>query len=291
MTVRRFLRSVRVTVGDADSAVKVEDLYIRFRIKREATASSAEGTIDIYNLNESNETRIHERAVRVVLEAGYQDRLATIIDGRVRRVERERVDLDRITRIHIGGHTADAEAVGSARRSIFMRTYEGTVQVRDIVRDGVEHMMLEIGNVDLIPEDEVETDFKYNGSTQIMLTERLRPLGLEWYEDNGVIRFSRFGKSADDRDGIVISERTGMIGTPTVTDDGIRVRTMLDARMQLDTLIRVESSVLDKTASGDAANERAVEIENRLWKIIEVEHVGDNREGDFASTVEGRPVS
>ena len=290
MTTRRFLRKVRVTVGDDEQAVVIEDLYLRFRIKREATATPAEGEIDIFNLNESNETRIRERAVRVLLEAGYEGgTLETIFDGAVRRVERQRVDLDRITRIHVGGKTSRAETAVSERRSIFMRTYEGTVSVRDIIRDAVEHLGLELGDMSLIPEDAVETDFRYNGSTQLMMRERLRPRGIEWYEEDGVIRFSRYRRTGDDRT-VTISERTGMIGTPAVTDDGIRVSTLLDARIRLDTRFRVESSVLDDAASGDAINERAGELRGGTWKVVRLEHAGDNRLGEFRSVLEGRPL-
>ena len=275
MTVRRFLRSVSVTVGDAQQAVRVEDLLLSFRFRREATSTPADGHVDIYNLTEDNEARIHERAVRVLLEAGYQNTRETLFDARVRRVERQRVNLDRITRIHVGGQTTPGEQAAEPRRAIFMRTYEGTISVRDIVRDGVATLGLDLGSMDLIPADAVETDFRYNGPTQDMLTHRLRPLGIEWYEDNGLIKFSRFAMSADDRDGVVVSEKTGMIGTPTVTDDGIRVATLLDARMQIDTLIRVDS---------------VIETSNRLWKIVELEHSGDNREGIYQTIVEARPV-
>lgn len=275
-------------MGAIDSAIQVEDLYIRFRVKREATATPAEGEIDIYNLNESNETRIRERAERILLEAGYENRLDTIFDGVIRRVERQREGLDRIVRIHVGGKISNSKA---QHRSIFNRTYQGTWLVRGIIRDAVEHLGLELGDMSLIPSDAVETDFKYNGATQLMMQERLRPLGIEWYEENGVVRFSRFGRTGDDRGGgVVISERTGMIGVPTVTDDGIRVTSLLDARIHLDTRISIESAVLNQAASGDAINERAAELDGGFWKVIELEHRGDNREGEFSTTMEGRPL-
>ena len=266
---RRYLRLVRATVGD----LEVENLLIRFRIRREATSTPPEGTIDIFNLSGKSETRIRERGREVVLEAGYGDTVDRIFDGRVRRVERQRENLDRITRIHVGG------SIGAAPgRSIFVRSYEGTVPVRDLITDGVAELGLTLGPLDLVPADAVETDFNYSGQTRIMLTERLRPLGLEWFEDDGgIVRISRIQQTADDRpQGVIISEATGMIGTPTVTDDGLRVRSVLDARLRLDTRCRVESVV--------------AEVSDRTWKVIENEHAGDNREGEYTTIVELRPL-
>ena len=224
-------------------------------------------------MTDVSETRIRERGRQVLLEAGYGDTIERIFDGRVRRVERQREGLDRITRIHVGGSVAV-----ETTRSVFVRSYEGSVSVRDLVRDGVEELGLTLGPIDLVPADAVEVDFRYNGPTRIMLTERLRPLGLEWYEDDGgVVRISRIEKTADDRpDGVVISEETGMIGTPTVTDDGLRVRSVLDARLRLDTRVRVESVV--------------AEVSDRSWKVIDVEHAGDNRGGEYVTAVELRPL-
>ena len=141
MAVRRFLRRVRVTIGEDLDAIQIENLFIRFRLKREATPTPAEGEIDIFNLNESNETRIRERAVRVALEAGYQGaRIETIFDGSIRRVERQRQGLDRITRVHVGGKTSRAETPLSERRSVFTHTYQGTIGVREIIADGIKRL-------------------------------------------------------------------------------------------------------------------------------------------------------
>ena len=281
---RRFLRGVRVTVGDGGEAVRVENLLVRFRIKREATPTPAEGEIDIYNLNESNETRVRERGKRVVLEAGYMDRLDTVFDGEVRRVERQRVDLDRITRIHIAG------ALAKQVQTVSNLSYARPVTVRDIVRRGVADLGLALGPLDLIPEEADYPKFTYWGQTKRMITQRLRPLGIEWYEQDGVVHFTRNKVTLADRD-VVISERTGMVGTPTTTDDGIRVVTLLDPRLKLGTRVRVLSSVLDDAASGDAINERARENEGGLWKVIEFEHRGSNREDEFFTTIEARPLA
>lgn len=277
MAEQRYLRSVRVTVGDTAEAVLIngpqapEDLLVRFRVKREATATPADGVIEVYNLQERTETRIRERGERVILEAGYGGTLSPIFDGDVRRVRRKREGLDRITRIFVGG------SVAAQSRAIFMRSYEGAVAVRDIVRDGVAALGLTLGPLDLIPEDAVEVDFRYNGPARLMLTWRLHPLGIQWYEDSGVVRFSRFGMTEDDRlQGVLVSERSGMIGTPEVTDDGVKVRSLLDSRLRIDTRFRIEST--------------EVEEASRVWKCVMVEHRGDNREGAFETVADGRPL-
>ena len=268
---QRFLRSIRIIVGDGNEALKIENLFISFNIRREGSKTPAEGKIEIYNLNESNETRIRERGKRLQLFAGYGSDLNLIADGDVRRVERMRQRLDRVTRIQFGGN------VTRRTQNIFNPMYENKVPIRQIVTDAVAAMGLDLGPLDAIPDEEYPEVFTWERGAESALRLILLPHKIEHYEENGVIRFSVQGKSQDDRDAIVISEKTGMIGTPTTTDDGMRVRTLLDPRLLIDSRVRIESASLE--------NERAEE-QKGVYKVSVVEHMGDNREGDFFTDIE-----
>ena len=146
----RYPRAVRVIVGDADAALQIEDLLIAFEIRREANATPASGEITIYNLNESNETRIRPRGQRVQLFAGYAGQLNLLADGEVRRVYRERKNLDRVTRIAFGGK------IKARTQAMFNHSYEGQVPLHEVVRDAVAAFgTLTLGSLDAIPADAI----------------------------------------------------------------------------------------------------------------------------------------
>ncbi len=280
----RFLRQVEVIVGDERDALQVRDLFVKFRIRRESTVTPAEGEVAIHNLIESNERQIRDRARRVQLRVGYGARsvdLSLIFDGDIRRVTRERDKLDRITRIHVGGFLA--------RRvpAIFNHTYSRSVPVREIVADALETYNvrseddpplpeLTFGPLDAIPESATQTDYRAAGNTTDVLRELLAPLNVRMYENNGQIRFTRSGARTAGASTWEISEQTGMIETPTVTDDGLRVRTLLDPRVQLDDLVDVRA-----LATEDAGPH----------KVVVLTHEGDNRRESFYTELEGRPVA
>ena len=282
----RFLRQVEVIVGDDRNAILVRDLFVKFRIRRESTVTPAEGEVAIYNLIESNERQIHDRARRVQLRVGYGSRsrpvdLSLIFDGDIRRVTRERDKLDRITRIHVGGFLA--------RRvpAIFNHTYSRSVPVREIVADALETYNvrseddpplpeLTFGPLDAIPESATQTDYRAAGNTTDVLRELLAPLGVRMYENNGQIRFTRSGARTAGARTWEISEQTGMIETPTLTDDGLRVRTLLDPRVQLDDLVDVRALATEGAGP---------------HKVVVLTHEGDNRRESFYTEIEGRPVA
>ena len=278
--MRRYLRIIKVEIAeDTISALKID-----FRVKREAGGTPASGKIDIYNLNQSTETRIREKGSRVMLSAGYGEKPEVVFEGDVRRIERQRENLDRITRVHIGGN------VQAQTSALYRRAYDGPESIRTIVADAVAATGLELGPTTAIPEDASHASYAFNGPPRDCLDSVLRPFDVLWHEDNGVIKFTRAGQSEDDRTGTEVSEQSGMIGTPTITENGIRVAVMLNPKIRIDSRITVRSSVIPVGASGDAVNAVAVESGTGKWKVVEVAHAGDNRDGPFQTTIEGRPL-
>lgn len=272
----RFLREINVAVGDNDEDfIFVRNLYVKFAIHQEATSSPPKGNIEIYNLTSESETRIRDKGKRVRLWAGYQDQdLHLFFDGSLRRVEREKRQQERVTNIHIGGK--DQQNVRGRAISI---SFKGPLPLRTIVEEVVGQMApLELGNISAIGAGETHPhNISFMGPANVFLDNLLSQFQLEWYEENGVVNFSKI-KKADPvgiaRGEVVISEETGMVGSPAITENGIKVRTLLDYRLKLGSVIRVNSSVLQ---------------EKRLdspYKVSVIEHYGDNWGGQFFTDME-----
>lgn len=276
----RFLREINVAVGDsAEDFIFVKDLFVKFSIHQEATSSPPKGNIEIYNLTSESETRIREKGKRVRLWAGYKGQdLHLFFDGSLRRVEREKRRQERITNIHIGGK--DQKNVQGKGITLSLR---GPISVRTVIQKVVEQMEpLELGSLDTIPANATyKFNLSFSGPSNAFLDNFLKPFKLEWYEENGTIKFSEI-KKADpiglSRGITTISEGTGMVGTPAITENGIKVRTLLDHRMKLGSVVRVKSIVLG---------------EKRLdspYKVTIVEHYGDNWGGQFFTDMEMVPI-
>lgn len=279
--MRRYLRTVVATIGTETEGLVVKDLFLKFRVERDTSPEPVKGYVKIYNLLPENELRVRGRGTRVKLEVGYAgDELSVLFEGDIRRVERTREGLDRVTTVHLGGFN------DLLRQAVFVRSYEGEVATRDIFRDAAMTLSLDLGDLEPIPLNLTEEDYVYNGSSIEAMTSLLLSHGLRWYEEDGTIRISRINESQDDRlDGILISERTGMIGAPGITTgdtnadrnkNGIIVRTLLDPRIRLDTRVRVESSILDEITP---------------YKVASLIHQGDNRGGTYETEIEGKPIT
>ena len=268
-------RKIRVEVA----GLVITEPHIAFDIRRESTSTRPAGMVTIHNLSRDHENLIFERGRRgsIKVMAGYGDSLGLLFEGSVQRVEREREDLTRKTKIALGGQSlADDTLSGVTRRS-----WDGPVTLRQIVRDLAADMQMTTGPLEAIPDDlELADGWAWGGSTAGALNSCLTRHKLSWYEDDGVIRVTRSGVLQSDSAAVTLNQDTGLIGAPTITDDGTdkgkskrqgaRARSLLNPLFAIGGQVTLES----ETVTGE-------------WKTVSLRHHGNNWTGsDFYTELE-----
>jgi hypothetical protein len=76
----------------------------------------------------------------------------------------------------------------------------------------------------------------------------------------------------------IISPQTGMIGTPAITDNGVKVAAMLNPEIRPNRRIQVSSQTLEMNAA------------DGMYRVSEVTYSGDNHTGDFKVDITGEAV-
>ena len=241
-TQTRFLRRAEVTVSRGGSQVLKADesLRIVFNIRRDAAPETQPSTIALYNLAFETRQLIQEQD-RVRLSAGYANtELALVAEGDIRRIDHERSDLDRISVIAIG--QSDIKLA-----SLFNRSYK-TVALTDVVLDIVADMGLTVHySIASLPAETLP-EFAYIGRCRDALTELLQPRNFRWYEFMGQVAFATVMVGQNLPTGQVeISEATGMVGTPVVTEKGVRARVLLDPQIEPN----AGATIISENVNGD----------------------------------------
>ena len=253
------------------AGIVVRDPKIKFAIKRESDSTPPEGYVQIYNLNVNTEKQIYERGTDLILNGGYGDNLGLLFDGAVQKIERERINLSRITTIKLAGKVVRQHTISGTTH----RSYNGDATVRQIVTDIVSDIGLQIGPLDLIPSGAMIHNWNYFGQAGKALTLATRNQNVVWFEDDGVVRFNKPGRGTQQSDAetIHISNENGLIGAPTVTDQGVRLRCLLRPTVRLCNIVELTS----QATTG-------------RFKIITILHQGDNWTGSFYSELELREL-
>ncbi len=267
MSMRQYLRQISVEIEGADRSVLIiEELRITFDLHIDDQSSSSPSTVKIWNLAKASASHIAEPEQIVRVKAGYGDirNAEPIFDGKIRRVLHERTGVDRVTTIVLG--RSDSATTGA----LVSISLVGPVRLRALVRRIVDAMGLRIESDHAVPDEEIEDGFFYNGSAKSALKDLLEPHKVTAYEVGDVMHFTHRDDEPE-RGTFFLSHATGLIGTPSLTEDeGLRAKMALNGSIELGQLVEVRSEAVDG-----------------WFGVKTIVHRGDNWDGEFVTEIEG----
>ena len=255
-----FKRIIRVDIAD----LVIEEPRIRFSLARESDETAPSGEITIWNLARPTEDRIFERGASVKLDAGYPSTIATLFDGHVEKIVRERAELARLTRITLTGQATNA-GQRSDKISIIHPTAT-PISLRELAAYFVRDLGLTLGPQDAIDASLTVQNWTWAGPTIPGLNVICRRANVTWYEDDGVVRFNRIGELQSDAVTITLTPDSGLIGSPAVTEEGVRCRSFLQPLARVGAQVDVRSENVDGS-----------------YKLVSLVHRGDNWDGEFVT--------
>ena len=271
MSMRQYLRQISVEIEDADRSVLIiEELRITFDLHIDDQSSSSPSTVKIWNLAKASASHIAEPGQIVRVKAGYKAgygdirNAEPIFDGKIRRGLHERTGVDRVTTIVLG--RSDSATTGA----LVSISLVGPVRLSDLVRRVVDAMGLRIESDNAVPDEELEEGFFYNGSAKSALKDLLEPHKVTAYAVGGVMHFTHRDNEPE-RGTFFLSHATGLIGTPSLTEDeGLRAKMALNGSIELGQLVEVGSEAVDG-----------------WFSVKTIVHRGDNWGGEFVTEIEG----
>lgn len=264
-----WLRKITVTVGNT----VFEDLKIAFTVKKESSSTPASGEVALYNLSVDREAQVSEDGMPIRIEAGYAGNTATIFEGVVQRVDRAH-DIaahERKTTIALGA----AKVAPKNLNGISTFGFDGDRSIREIAKRLVTDIGLVVDDSALaVIPDELIHAYSISGESASALTQLLQPRNIHWYEDDGAVRFNRPGKAEPAGLLYHLDAETGLIGSPAITERGVKSRSTLLPQIHLGDRVALKSKVITGT-----------------FKVVSVAHGGDNWTGNFFTDIELAEIS
>lgn len=271
---QKYLRQVRATFSGGGGGVAVTELKIEFDVAKTISGVPNEGVVRVWNLNARNRQALGKEFDKVRLEAGYQGTgMGIILQGAIREVFHRRDQVDIISEVSVGdGDLAD-------RTGVVARTWPAGTEVKQIIQDIYNDGMPgisqgEMRGLENLPR--TRRPVTIVGSSRRAMDQIARTHNLFWSYQNETLEIIPADGNLNQR--TLISPRTGMIGVPTITDNGIVVQTLLDASIRPNRLIEVQSETLDMNDAGST------------YRVNSVGFRGDNRDGPFMAEVEGANI-
>lgn len=214
--------------------------------------------------------------------AGYQGTLGAkgnvgvIFDGHIRDVAHKRDQTDIITTIECG------DGDKGVRQGAISKSYPAGTKPKKIIEDILKQMPdVEQGSWEKIDElEEIKRPWVACGSCRRELDKLGRTHNFYWSIQDGALEIIPGDGYIDDV--VVISPKTGMIGVPTLTDNGIRVECLLNPQLRCNRVVEVRSETLEMNGK------------DSRYRISGLTFSGDNGEsteaGDFTASIVGEAI-
>lgn len=283
--MEQYLRKVRASFNGGlvinPGGINKHELMISFDVTKGLSSSANKATIELYNLTESHRNGMGKEFDEVTLEAGYippggGGNVGIIFKGNIRDVEHKRSGPDIITTISCG------DGDKALRNATTNKSYPKGTPVKTVVEDIYKELEKNgVKRGEWKFPDDMEPNFKRPyaacGSCWREMNTLGRGKGFYWSIQNGAMEII----PGDGYIGMItlINAESGMIDTPTITDNGMKVATLLNPEIRPGRRVKVESTVIKMNA------------QDGIYRVSECTYSGDNRDGDFKVDITGESVS
>lgn len=280
----------------SDEALELSDLRVQFETKQEDEESPNNATIRVENLGPDIVQMVQESYQRVVLQAGYWGApFGVIFQGEIKQFRKGRTDA-KTTYLDILAADGDKAYNYSMLRQTLAAgsTPEDRVNavIGAMVPNGVQPGDVRIpGTGGVLPRGKV-----LFGLARVALRQIVRDRGATWNISNGKVNVTPLD-SYMEGEAVVLTSRTGLIGRPEQTENGVRARCLINPRIVVGGLVKIDNASINQT---QAAPEFALDgpgqlpfnhyagvqlladiAADGLYFVYVAEYIGDTRGQDW----------
>lgn len=255
-----------------DSYNSGQSLRIAFLVQHEIGGYISFAEISIFNLNRESEDAVFSKYRSITLQAGYREIFGPVFKGQIINVQRIPGGSDGTRGIKLFCRSsAEAATYNTVNQSL-----GPSASASDIIRSCAQALgnpIIFSGGFDNLPKRARGTVMQGNPVT--ILNSLAKSFDFNWTIENGITKIIRNGYQVEG-DMFVFSSRTGMIGSPIVTDTEISVRVALNPVVQLGRKIKIESVAPEFAFSGAYFVNIPRSIGEGVYQVTRIVHVGDS---------------
>jgi len=227
MGINLFGRRAVLTVG----TTQIDGLRVVFKINQSDKPEPNGSEISVYNLSETTRGKIQDQTLPVILEAGYEDNIAQIFSGDIRKdgVSSARSGPDWITTFKsLDGGQAFIE-------SRIQESFKAGTKLGPVLKKLAKSAGVGIGNAltKLAAGDptgaltEFTEGVTLSGRNSREMERLFRSVGYDYSVQDGQLQVTNIGQ-ATDQTAVLLSAATGLIGSPEPGAKGLtKIRSLL----------------------------------------------------------------
>ena len=284
-----FLREAQLIVGEPGTGgLEITDLRFSFIVELSLVGFPNMATIKIYNLKKSNRNLIQEEFTKIFLYAGYQGNVPLLFSGNIVNVTHEKEGPDWITTLFCG------DGIKTINESTINKTLPAGATTESLLdeligqMDDVTKGVTEGLKDCLTGKRSLLRSIVLAGNVKDWLNKLSENCGFDYSINNDVLETTTKGKPLNDEPPVIITQANGMLGSPELTEVGLKVRSLLLPQLKLGRRIEIQS-ISSKINIGNLIFRKIPPtIGEGVYRIDKITHAGDTRENDWFTDIDGR---
>ena len=280
-----------------DTEMDVSLLKCEFQTKSTTETAVQIGTLVVYNMNAASEKAIIEEGFQISIFGGYEEgQYGEIFTGDIVQVFRNREN----------GTDYRLEILAlKGMQSLFMNHVRSTVAAGSTPRDVVNAIAqqadkkIEIGDVsEELPDQTLPRGKVLFGTPAKYLRDICTWNDAAYWEgEDGKLTVETVEQEIPADRVLYLTPMTGLVGTPIYTDQGIQIKMLLDARVKLRSMIKIDNELIQRQAiqidpgSGQQKSDQLPQTaqfdKDGEYQVFSVEHKGDTWGDEWTTSVVG----
>lgn len=276
---RQYLRACSLVVGGDGDGLELGELRVVFQVRHADSETPNTADIRVYNLSKSTMVRIKEFS-RVVLQAGYRSGAGLIFGGNIRQVRRGRNGAD--TYLDILASDGDKAYNYAVVNATLAAGATAADQVGKAASAMSEHGAT-VGSVPDLGGTVLPRGKVMYGMARKYLRDASAGNGCTWSIQSGAVQVVPVQGYLPGR-AVRLTARTGLVGQPEQTNEGIKVRALINPRFRVGGRIQLDNESIQKYRT--ELRYKSVNLAPRLdedgfYRILAIDWTGDTRGRDW----------
>jgi len=284
MTVR-FLRSAEIIIASVSTGVglTIKDLRIEFELTKDLFGFPNLVKIDIFNLKEESRNKIKTEFDSLLLNIGYGNKMSNVFTGQIRNAVHVKNGVDWVSTIYAGDGDKDFKT-GFVSLSL-----ESNTSTEDILTEVLSQLPNTIKGVfkGIGTDAQKGQGVSITGQLKEVLDQLSSEADCDWSIQDGKLQFLGFGEVTD-RKATVISSNTGMMGSPTVTEKGVKVQALIVPELTPGQTIEIRSLGNNVQFGNMFFTNPPVTVGAGFWKVVKIVMKGSTHANDWVMNINGR---
>lgn len=286
-----YLRKCSLLLVAGEEALDLSEMHITFNSKQEDEESPNNCRIRVHNLARETVNRIQGEYTRVVLQAGYQHaRYGVIFDGTIKQFG---VGKENPTTTYLDILAADGDLaynfalVNKSLKAGSTPEQRIAALIQAMSPQGISKGEVTVpGTGGVLPRGKV-----LFGLARGALRAQAQNVGATWNIQNGKVNITPLDGHLPGEP-VVLTSATGLIGIPVQTQNGVLARCLIDPRISVGTLVKIDNYSINTLfqqgdfglPAGQLPYDKHVGIQqladvtaDGLYRVYVAEYEGDTR--------------